>query len=347
MNLNQVLRGALTASELVAMRPLLQKLIGHLLTPPPLVFSTPKYARLAREIVEASSEMLELGQDERKTHKDGRGWHRFVSDVEGRDVIIIGGTINDNDWMEVYRMAYNAAYWKARHLKIVLPYHGDARQERAQQEGESVDGLYASAMFAAVPKTPNGNEVFLVDIHADAVSGFFEASGMRTRNVEALSVIIDRVVSEHFGGKCVLASPDAGRGKVVQKKAKKLKLRAAIASKDRDGNDVETLGLIGDVKGQNVLLSDDLAVSCDSAIGAGRILRDAGALDMVLACTHPVLPKNPKTGQTYVKDLHTSGVFSRFYITDSIPQAYDLAEQFPGFVFVEPLAPILVQQLIK
>lgn len=315
--------------------------------PPIVVLPTPGYEQLAEGIVAAGGGFFELGAVSRKNHKDGRPWQRIDAQIEGREVIVVGGWITDSALMHTYITACNVVHWKAKKLTIVIAYHGDARQERAQEDNESVDGLFASHMFTSIPPASGRrNEVILVDIHADAVTGFFQGAGMTATNVQALNYLIDKIVEKEFGGKCVLASPDAGRAKIVQKKADKLGLRTAVANKDRKGGKTETYGMLGNVRGKNVLLSDDLAVSFGSAIGAGELMRKRGAKRQILACTHLVAPTNEKTGESYVRDLVESGLFERLYVTDSLPHAYELQEQYPDFLIVEPLAPILVPYLL-
>jgi ribose-phosphate pyrophosphokinase len=321
-----------------------QQLVALAGRQPALVFAIPGYERLAQEIVAASNGWFELGVDERKRHADGKGWQRFVTSVKGREVLLVGGTMSDTDQMELYKLGYNAWLWKAHKLTFLIPYHGDARQERAQSEGEAVDGLFASMMFAKIPSCPGGNDVFLVDIHADAVTGFFLGAGMRCVNIEVLNQLIESIAGERYAGKCMVAAPDAGRGKVVSKTAKALGLRFAIASKSRPkkpGAKPETAGLIGHVRGRNVILSDDMGVSFSSAIGAGEFLRQKGAADVVLAITHGVIPD-----EQYVQTLIDSKIFSCMYVTDSMPRVYALKKKFPDFINIVPLAPLVVPHLL-
>jgi ribose-phosphate pyrophosphokinase len=319
-----------------------QKLASLGSKPKPLVFAVPGYERLAQEIVEASDGWLELGVDKRKRHGDGKGWQCFVTPVAGREVILVGATMSDTDQMEMYKLGYNAWLWKAHKLTFLISYHGDARQERAQVDGESVDGLFASMMFAGIPKCPGGNDVFLVDIHADAVTGFFLGGGMRCRNIEVLVELIGSIGMKRFGGKCMAAAPDAGRAKVVAKAVKKLKWKLAIASKIRLDDKTETAGLIGTVRKRNVILSDDIGVSLGSAIGAANFLKKKGALDVVLLLTHGVIPD-----AKFVSTLKDSGMFTDMYVTDSLPRVYDLEKQFAGFLHVVPLAPLVVPHLLS
>jgi ribose-phosphate pyrophosphokinase len=330
--------GAVDRASLLALGQQLVKVGGR---QPSVVFAIPGYERLASELVAASNGWLEMGVDERKRHKDGKGWHRFVTPVGGREVVLLGGTMSDTDQMELYKLTYNAWLYEAQKLKVVIPYHGDARQERAQMEGESIDGLFASMMFASVPKCPGGNSVVLVDIHSDTITGFFLGAGMRCKNALVLNQLMEQIVTERFAGKCVLAAPDAGRAKVVSKAAKRLGLKFAIASKSRNGDETETAGLIGNVRGKNVILSDDMGVSFSSAIGAGEFLLRKRAKEVVLAVTHGVVPD-----EKYVSDVIASGMFSCMYVTDSLPRVYALQEKFPEFVRLVPVAPLLVPYIL-
>lgn len=326
--------------------------LGNALTrativPPIVVLSIPGYERIAEDVVRHGAGFFELGQMRRKNHTDSRPWQCIDTELEGRDVVVIGGWINDRDLMETYRTAYNVVHWKAKKLTIVIAHHGDARQERAQEKGESVDALFASHMFTSIPPASGRqNEVVLVDIHADAVLGFFQGAGMCATNVPALSHMIDKIVQSEFNGKCRLASPDAGRAKIVQKKGEQLGLGTAVANKDRKGGKTKTYGFLGNVRGWDVLLSDDLAVSFGSAIGAGELMRKKGARRQILACAHLVAPVNPAHGESYVRDVYESGVFDRLYVMDTLPHAYELQEKYPNFLIVERLGPMLVPYLL-
>jgi ribose-phosphate pyrophosphokinase len=325
-----------------------QKLLRAAQVPPALVVATPGYERLAQGIVDAGQGFFELAEIERKRHSDGRPWQKLVSRVEGREVVVVGGWITDEGLMETYRTAHNVVLWKAKKLTIIIAHHGDARQERAQDDGEGIDALFATHMFTSIPPASGRqNEVVLVDIHADAVLGMFQGAGMAAINVSPLTAMIDRIIDNEFGGKCVLASPDAGRAKIVQKHAEKRGLRAAVANKDRKGGKTKTYGFLGNVRGQDVILSDDLAVSFGSAVGAGEMMKKKGARRLILVCAHLVAPVNPKTGESYVRDCFESGIFEKLYVSDSMGEyAYQLQAKYPDFLVVEPLAPILVPHLL-
>lgn len=316
--------------------------------PPVLVLATPGYERMAQGIVDAGNGFFELGNIERKNHQDGTPWQRIHTPVQGREVVVVGGWLTADELMQTYTTAYNAVHWHAKKLTIVIAYHGAARQERAQVDGESVDALFTSHMFTSIPPASGRqNEVILVDIHADAVIGMFQGAGMSCTNVAALSTLMDRIVEHEFDGKCALASPDAGRAKIVQKKADALGLNAAIANKVRNGANTRTYGLLGNVRNKNILLSDDLAVSFGSSVGAAQIMKKRKAKRQILACTHLIAPINPKHGKSYVKDVYESGMFEKVYVTDSVgARAYELAAEYPDFLIVEPLAPILVPFLL-
>jgi ribose-phosphate pyrophosphokinase len=325
--------------------------------PVPLVFGTPRYRKFAKQLVAASGGRLELGKEERKFHPDKKRWQRYVSSIDGRQMIVVGGTQTDTDLAELLKMGYNAWLWKASGLTFLIPYHGDARQERALLKGESVDGAYTSMMIAKVPKClPAGNNVLLVDIHSDTITGIFIGAEVRCRNIEVLEQLITHVVVNRFGGKCrvagveeqtiinpniAAAAPDAGRGKVITRAARRLGLRAAIVIKTRNGAVIESEGLVGDVSGCLVILSDDIAATLGSAIGAGELLKKAGALEIEAVMTHGVIPH-----AKYVQKLIDSGLFKALHITDSLPHVHRLAKKFPNFVHVISLPPLLAPELV-
>lgn len=329
-------------------RASLLQLVSMIQKQPILVLATPGYERIAQGIVDAGNGFFELGNIERKNHQDGTPWQCIKSNVSGREVVVVGGWLTAEQLMQTYTTSYNAVHWHAKKLQVAILHHGAARQERAQMDGESVDALFTSHMFTSIPPASGRqNEVVLVDIHADAVIGMFQGAGMSATNVGALSILMDRIIADEFGGKCALASPDAGRAKIVQKKADALGLTAAVANKVRNGSNTRTYGLLGNVRGKNVLLSDDLAVSFGSSIGAAEMMKRRKAKRQILACTHLIAPTNPKHGESYVRDVYDSGVFEKVYVTDSVGErAYELAAQYPGFLIVEPLAPILVPILL-
>ena len=281
---------------------------------PKVVFSIPGYEYLAQQLVATSGGKLELGREQRKRHKDGKGWQRYVTSLKGREVILVGSTMSDTDQMEMYKLGCNARLWKARKLTFVITYHGDARQERAQVEGESIDGLFTSVQLAKVPQCPDGNEVLLVDIHDNTITGFFLGAGVNCRNIDVLPRLIETIGMQRFGGKkCLPTAPDAGRGKVVSKAAKSLGWEFAIASKFRSGATTETAGLIGNVRGRNVILADDIGNSLGSAIGAGQFLKKKRAREVVLVITHGAIPD-----AKYVREFMDTGIFSALYVTDSL-----------------------------
>jgi ribose-phosphate pyrophosphokinase len=311
---------------------------------PKVVYAIPGYEYLAEQLVALSGGKLELGKEERKRHKDGKGWQRFLTNVTRRHVIIVGATMTDTDQMEMYKLGCNAKMCKARRLTFVITYHGDARQERAQLSGESVDGLHTSLQIAKVPQCPDGNEVLLVDIHDNTIVGFYQGAEVGCRNIDILPKLIDYVGTNYFGGKkCLAASPDAGRGKLVWKAAKILKFDFAIASKFRSATSgaTETAGLIGNVRGRNVMTCDDIGNSLGSATGVGALLKKKRAKRSVLVVTHAAIPE-----AKYVQDFFDTGLFEALFITDSLKGANELAAQFPGRVHVIPLAPLLVSDIL-
>jgi ribose-phosphate pyrophosphokinase len=104
---------------------------------------------------------------------------------------------------------------------------------------------------------------------------------------------------------------------------------------------IESEGLVGNVDGCLVVLSDDIAATLGSAIGAGELLKKAGAKEIEAVMTHGVIPH-----AKHVQKLIDSGLFKALHITDSLPHVHRLKKLFPDFIHIIPLAPLLAPELI-
>src|SRR5215210_7005541 len=103
---------------------------------PMLLFTTTSYAYLEPAFLAAGD--FERGAIERKTFPDGERYLRLDADAWGRDVVLLGGTPTDLDWLEVYDLAFAITRGGARSLSIVMPYFGYSTMERAVKPGEVV-----------------------------------------------------------------------------------------------------------------------------------------------------------------------------------------------------------------
>ena len=136
-----------------------------------LLFSTDTYAYLEPLFVETGE--FDRGEVERKRFPDGERYLRLASDSWGRDVVLLGGTPNDLDWLEIYDMGYAISRAGARSLSIVMPYFGYSTMERATKSGEVVTAKTRARLISAIPACEAGTRIFLFDLHTDGIEFYF------------------------------------------------------------------------------------------------------------------------------------------------------------------------------
>lgn len=285
----------------------------------PLLFVSASYAELGDRLVACGD--LELGEIERKQFPDGEQYRRLATAIRGRDVVLLGGTVTDHDTLELYDLACALVYYGARRLTILMPFFGYSTMERATRPGEVVAAKVRARLFSSVPQAAMGNRIFLVDLHVEGITHYFEGS-MRPVHVSARGMIA-KIAQDMGGDDFVLACTDAGRAKWVESMANDLGITAAFAYKRRlDGSNTEVIGVSAHVKGKKVVIYDDMIRTGSSLMGAARAYRDAGAIDVSALTTHGVFP------EAALDALQKSGLFSRIATTDSHPCARELACDF-------------------
>jgi ribose-phosphate pyrophosphokinase len=285
---------------------------------PKLVFTITSYAYLERAFIEAGP--FERGEIERKTFPDGERYLRLVSDARARDVVLLGGTPNDADWLELYDLGYAISRAGARSLSIVMPYFGYATMERAVLPGEVVTAKTRARLVSAVPACEGGNRVFLFDLHTDGIAFYFSDSHVTTHVYGA--PVITAAIREVMGERpYVLGATDAGRAKWVQSLAGSLGVEPAFVYKRRDpSGSLSVTGINADVRELDVVVYDDMIRTGSSLIQAGRAYLAAGAKAVHAVATHLVLPGDA------LERLRASGVFTHIVGTDSHPGSRKLAE---------------------
>src|SRR5690606_16978020 len=114
-----------------------------------LLFTIDSYAYLEARMLAAGD--FERGSIERKHFPDGERYLRIESDLWGKDVVLLGGTPTDSDWLEVYDLACGIARGGARSLAIVMPYFGYSTMERAVKPGEVVVAKTRARLLSSIP----------------------------------------------------------------------------------------------------------------------------------------------------------------------------------------------------
>ncbi|HLL24519.1 MAG TPA: ribose-phosphate diphosphokinase, partial [Kofleriaceae bacterium] len=253
----------------------------------PLIFSTSAYEYLARDIAARSG--WELGVVRRKDFPDGEHYARIDTAPADRDVIVVGGTIDDTSTLELYDLACGLVTGGAYRLRMVIPYFGYSTMERAVRAGEVVKAKTRARLLSSIPMASRGTQVFMLDLHVDAIAHYFEG-GVRTIHVYGKHLVTD--AARRFGGPdFVLASTDAGRAKWVESLANDLGVPPAFVYKRRhDGESTEVTGVSAQVAGKRVVIYDDMIRTGGSLIGAAQAYRDAGATSLAAIATHGLFP---------------------------------------------------------
>ena len=285
----------------------------------PLVFSTHVYDYLGEAIARAGG--WELGRVHREQFPDGEHYCRIETDPADRDVILVGGTVDDHATLALYDLACGLVTEGAYRVRLVIPYFGYSTMERATRTGEIVTAKTRARLFSSIPQASRGTQVFLLDLHVASIAHYFEG-GIRPVHVYAKDLVTS--AARRLGGDSfVLACTDAGRAKWVESLANDLGVEAAFVYKRRtSGSETHVTGVSAQVAGKRVVIYDDMIRTGGSLVNAAQAYRDAGAIAIDAIATHGLFP-----GDSLAR-IEATGLFGQVATTDSHPRARALASEF-------------------
>jgi ribose-phosphate pyrophosphokinase len=285
-----------------------------------ILFATPPYLSFGQQIADVLN--AKMGIVNEKTFPDGERYQRILDDVQGSNVILVGGSINDLETLRIYDLACALTKYGAHRLDLVMPYYAYSTMERAVYPGDVVTAKTRARLFSSIPPAVCGNHIFLVDLHSEGIPHYFEGDITATHlSSKKLLVQTIKSVAEHD---FVLGSTDAGRAKSVEALANEMGAEAALILKRRV-NDRET----------------EVIGTGSSLIHAAKAYQQAGAKELIAVCSHGVFPEN-----SYDK-IVDSGLFSKIFATDSHPNATELSKRTENPLGIIPLASMFAQSLIK
>lgn len=228
---------------------------------------------------------ITLGDATLSTFSDGEIMIRINENVRGSDVFVIQSTcvpVNDHI-IELLLMVDALKRASAGRITAVIPYYGYARQDRKVQPRVPISAKMVADLINAV----GTNRVLTVDLHAGQIQGFFN---IPVDNLYAASVLLDYMKKKFDHRNLVIVSPDAGGVERARAFAKRLDCTIAIVDKRREkANECEIMNVIGDVKGMDALLLDDMVDTAGTLAQAASALKSQGARMVAAACTHAVL----------------------------------------------------------
>ena len=220
--------------------------------------------------------------------------------VRGKDVFIIQPTsypVNDN-LMELMVMADALKRASARHITAVVPYYGYARQDRKTRGREPI----TAKLVANLMQTSGITRLVTIDLHAGQIQGFFDVPVDHLYGASILAKYINEKNLEDV----IVVSPDLGGVTRARDLADRIGAPIAIIEKKRPEPGVaKVMNLIGDVKGKNCIIVDDIVDTAGSLVDGAKALEEFGAKSVMAAVTHAVLtdPASERIANSNIKEL--------------------------------------------
>jgi ribose-phosphate pyrophosphokinase len=254
----------------------------------------------------AQSYGMELGKVTFLSFADGEFQPSFEENIRGTDVFLVQSTHPPSDTLlELLMMIDAARRASARSIVAVIPYFGYARQDRKDKPRVSI----ASKLVANLLSAAGVNRIITLDLHADQIQGFFDVP---VDHLYASSVFIPYLKTLHLDN-LTFASPDTGGTRRAGSYAKYFHTDFVICYKHRSKpNEVAKMALVGDVKGRNVILLDDIVDTGGTLCKAAQIIMDNGAMSVRAMVTHPILSGNA------CEQIEASAL-TELIVTDTIP----------------------------
>lgn len=268
------------------------------------VFSGTSNLELAEKV--AKNLKMGLGQVDFKRFSDGETLPVFKENLRGRTVFIIQSCCSpiDNYW-ELFQMIQTCKLSSATKIIPVMVYMGYLRQDRKDQPRVGI----SAKLIADFLETAGATRVVSIDMHSDQISGFFNVP---VDQLYASYVFVPHIKSLELDN-LIVASPDTGGTKRAKYLARHLDTEMVICYKHRsEANKIDEMLLIGNVKGKNVVITDDIIDTGGSICRAADLMMEKGAKSVRALITHPVM-----SGPAY--DNIEKSSLSELIVTDTIP----------------------------
>jgi ribose-phosphate pyrophosphokinase len=258
---------------------------------------------------------------------DGEKAIRVEDDVRGRDCFVVQSTCNPVDEHLVELLIFLDCLRRASASRVtaVIPYFGYARQDRKDEGRVPITAKLVANMIT----TAGASRVLAIDLHAHQLQGFFDIP------VDHLTG--ELVLTKYFRDlkieKLTVVSPDVGNMKTASRYAAHLGGDLAIVHKKRvSGRVVEAQEIIGEVRGRNILMCDDIIATAGTVCGAAELVKQRGAEKIYVGATHGVFA-------TQALERLSDAPIDQVVVTDTIPQ--DKTTKKTGYIKVLSVAAML------
>ncbi len=247
-----------------------------------MIFSGTANPELSEEIAKYLE--MPLSQAIINRFSDGEIYIQIAESVRGKDVFIIQPTCApaNSNLMELLIMTDALKRSSAKSITAIVPYYGYGRQDRKAAPRVPITAKLVANMI----ETAGISRMVTVDLHASQIQGFFD---IPVDNLYGAIIFLDYIKSKNLKNP-VIASPDIGGVARARYFAKKLNLDMVIVDKRREkANQSEVMNVIGEVKGKDIILIDDMVDTAGTMVQGAQALKDLGANSVMACCTHPVL----------------------------------------------------------
>ena len=259
---------------------------------------------------------LELANRTSDTFIDGEVHVQILDDIRGKDVFIIQSTNPpiDQHLFPVLLLADAARRGFAKSINLVIPYFGYARQDRMAEPNTPI----SSKVIADILHSVAVNHVITIDLHSAQTQGFFD---MTIENITLEKQFADYIEKNYEKNSFAIASPDAGGVKRTRKIADLVHCNdVIIIDKNRYvKNKSKVMNIIGDPKGKNIIIIDDMIDTAGTICHAATSLKEKGAKQVSVMATHPVF-----SGSAY-ENLGKEDI-DKIVVTNTLPIKSELTK---------------------
>lgn len=246
------------------------------------IFSGTSNLPLAKAITKSIG--LELGKCTVSAFPDGETFVKIEENIRGEDVFLVQSTCppTNHNLMEMFIMMDAMRRASASRITVVLPFYGYARQDRKDQPRVPITAKLVANLIVAA----GANRILTIDLHAQQIQGFFD---IPVDHLYAAPVMYDYLKKKKIPN-LVVVSPDVGGLKMAHAYSQVLDCGLAIVAKRRkSATEIESMTVIGDIKGMNVLMVDDLTETAGTLTTAAALLKKMGAKKIYACVSHAIL----------------------------------------------------------
>jgi ribose-phosphate pyrophosphokinase len=286
------------------------------------IFTTDDRPEFLRRLVNACNTFgnhFKTGKLKITTFANGEHSPTFMESVRGKKVFLVGSTNSDANLMKLLLSIDAAKRASAKEVIAIIPFLGYSRQDRKDARPGHLRSAIGASVVAAMLESVGVDQVVTVDLHAEQIQGFFRKP---VNHIECSKLIASTIKKQFDQEMLVLCSPDAGGVKRLTKVMEYLPstVDMAMISKQRGAsNEIDRMSLVGDVKGKDVVIVDDMIDSGGTLVAAANLIKTSGARSVHTVATHGLFSNPAFERITSSESLSTVTVTNTLKLDDDIP----------------------------